>query len=88
MSTCCRKREPPRNRLLGGLAEAIRWGVPTAALALMPKCPVCLAAYIAIGTGLGISVAAATWLRWGLIAISVGSLLWLAARRLLRQSNV
>lgn len=56
-----------------------KWIVPTAILALMPKCPMCLAAYIALGTGLGISMPLATWIRDGLIVICLTSLTWFAA---------
>ena len=36
----------------------------------MPKCPVCLAAYVALWTGLGLSFATAAYVRWTLLALS------------------
>jgi hypothetical protein len=57
------------------------WIVPSAILALIPKCPICLAGYVALWTGLGLSVAAAANLRMLLIIGCVISLVFLTARQ-------
>jgi hypothetical protein len=54
--------------------------VPSAVVALLPKCPACLAAYLALGTGVGVSVTAAQWLQTVVIALCAASLYVLALR--------
>ena len=68
--TCCRRS-----------AEVVGWLLPGATLALLPKCPACVAAYIALLTGVGISMSAAAYLRTALLIVCVSSLFYLVARR-------
>jgi hypothetical protein len=68
--------------------EVIHGLVSAIVLVLMPKCPVCLAAYVAIGTGMGLSITTATYVRASLLLLSMASLSYLAMRhtRRFRQS--
>ena len=62
------------------LSHFAGWALPAAGLALIPKCPMCLAAYLAIATGVALPLPAAAWLRILLLALCAGALLFLAAR--------
>ena len=61
--------------------ETAKWAVPGVVLAVMPKCPACVAAYVALFSGVGISVPAASWLRWSALALSIATLSYLVMRR-------
>jgi hypothetical protein len=71
----------PASQLRRG-REMAGWIVPSATLALLPKCPLCVAAYVALATGIGISLPTATYLRAMLIIICVALLVFMMARRL------
>lgn len=54
--------------------------VPVALLVVLPKCPACLVAYVALGTGIGLSLTAATYLRLSLIVACVASVIFFVAK--------
>ncbi len=60
--------------------RSIQWLFPTAVLALMPKCPICVAAYLALFTGIGVSVETARWIQLLTLALCLCSLAFLAIR--------
>jgi len=74
--SCCRRG-----------AEIAGWIVPGATLALLPKCPACVAAYIALATGVGISFSAAAYIRTSLVVLCICVLMFVALRRGMRWSR-
>lgn len=68
----------PATRWPRRIARVGSWIGPGAVLFLVPKCPVCLAAYIAFGTGIAISVVVADFVRVAAIIISVAALVGLS----------
>ena len=83
MSACCsatsNRKTPNRVRRV---REILAWVLASAALVLVPKCPACLAVYVTLWTGLGLSLSTATYLRWVLLFLCVASLLFLIVKRL------
>lgn len=60
----------------------LHWGLTLSVLALIPKCPACVAGYVLLFTGIGLSFAVATAVRWTLILLSLASLAYLSLRAL------
>jgi hypothetical protein len=56
--------------------------VPGTLLALLPKCPLCLAAYVALGTGFTLSATSAHWLMRSLVVLCTGTLAFCVAKRI------
>jgi hypothetical protein len=63
------------------------WLIPGTLLAFFPKCPLCVAGYVALATGLGLSLTVATYLRWALLAACLASLAYMAIRLLIRRHS-
>jgi hypothetical protein len=83
MSACCDAAgERKMATWMRRVREVFAWVLPSAILVLVPKCPACLAAYVTLWTGLGLSLSTATYLRWALLFLCVASLLFLIVQRL------
>ena len=60
--------------------RSMQWLFPGALLVLMPKCPLCVAAYIALFTGIGVNVSTARWIQILMLVFCLASLAYLAVR--------
>ena len=85
--TCCHEAatQSPGKSVTRHVLGTTKWIVPTAVLALLPKCPMCLAAYIAVATGVGISMPVAARIRTGLLLTCLGALAWFTVSTLRRR---
>ncbi len=81
----------PRPGLLRRAWKGTHWLVPSILLVFMPKCPMCIVAYVALFTGIGISISTAHWIEILMWALCGVSLTYLAITRIplfLRSKNV
>ena len=62
-----------------------RWLAAAAPVALAPKCPLCIAAYLTAATGIGVSASTAAWMREAASAAGVAALGYLAASAMVRR---
>jgi hypothetical protein len=88
MAPRCCAGEGRRRRLARRLSGAAASLLPGVGLALLPKCPMCLAAWLTLLTGVGVSAAAAARIRGLIVAFLVGALAFaslLRVRRALRR---
>jgi hypothetical protein len=76
--TCC--RGPARTGLGGRGLRALPWFVPSVLLALIPKCPACFAAWLALASGAGVSASTASHLRTALVVLCIASALYALTR--------
>lgn len=84
MRPCCAAAAtPPHRTWRRRVTGASQWALPITALTLVPKCPACVAGYVLLFTGVGLSIPAAAAIRTALIVCCVGALAALLAKRVL-----
>lgn len=83
---CCRcsRRSTPvplrRTEILAGGMSVLIW-------MLLPKCPVCLAAYVALWTGLGLTVTQAVAVRWILMAVTSALICYTTVKLIVKSAS-
>lgn len=84
--SCCMSGGPQRpraRRVFSALASVL----PGAVLVLLPKCPLCLAGWLTVATGIGISAPAAAWTREMIAGVWVVLLVVAAVQAILTSSG-
>ena len=71
MTAPCCLGEPASRRPARRLSRAAATVLPSALLAILPKCPLCLAAWLTAVTGVGFTSGGAAWVRAMLVVFAV-----------------
>jgi hypothetical protein len=79
---CCKDRPRRAGTSKGRVTQITGFLFSSVTLILMPKCPVCMAAYVALITGISVSTAVASHLRLGLLIVCLSVLACLAVKGL------
>jgi hypothetical protein len=79
---CCDR--PSRTSLARRGLDVAGHVVPAAVLVLLPKCPACIVAWLAVGAGIGMTMSTAAYLRTLLLIACVACLGYVAARHVFR----
>jgi hypothetical protein len=77
---CC-LAGPRSHRLARWLSKAATSVLPAAVLVLLPKCPLCLAAWLTVATGVSFTAAGAAWVRASIVLLCVAVLTAIIWRR-------
>ncbi len=80
MPTQSKLYDGKRASLLRRAWQTLQWLFPATLLLLIPKCPLCVAAYVALFTGIGISVSTARWIQILMLAFCFTALAHLVIR--------
>ncbi|MBW8682790.1 hypothetical protein [Chitinophaga rhizophila] len=83
-NTTQQPRSTPTGNIFRRVIRFVKPLLPAFLLAIIPKCPFCLAAYLALGTGIGLSVTSARYLHISLLCAGIIPLSLLAATHLAR----
>jgi len=81
-----RESAHPRRSITRRLLEIGHCAISGIILLLMPKCPVCIAAYVAAFTGIGLSLSTASTLRILTLCLAGCSAIYLVAKHTRRRS--
>jgi hypothetical protein len=79
MTRQCCVGGPASRRLARRLSRAAASILPGAALVLLPKCPLCLAAWLTVVTGIGFSETGVAWVRGLSVVCCFASVVFAAA---------
>lgn len=72
----------PVSKQAAGQASKVTVSIlPAALLLILPKCPLCLAAWLTMATGFGITADSVNWVRAGLVLTWMAALASIARRR-------
>ena len=79
---CCSTQSPTKSQSAAKrFGRAMGWLGPGVVLVLMPKCPVCVAGYVAVLTGIGISLPTAAVVRFTLKFLCIAALAFMVWKR-------